>query len=159
MLHLNDFVKKNLKCFWLLYQCDTNLLKNDPYLLYDLPLMLHYCNPQNYSDSKNKIILVKIWQDNLQSADMWNLVSFFLPLSPVASMNILWCPIHLIHHNNHLCTLLRIDKIKAKSHGFSCCKQVQKFANARNCGRVCGFWKTENAELFIFKKIMANYGW
>ena len=44
--------------------------------------------------------------------------------------------IDLLHDTRHLCTRLRTDGIKAVSRGFSGGKQVIKFANARNHGRV-----------------------
>lgn len=44
------------------------------------------------------------------------------------------------------------------SRGFSGGKQLIKFANAKNSGRVCLFQTTENEQLFILKTIMANYG-
>ena len=43
------------------------------------------------------------------------------------------------------------------SRGFSGGKQLIKFANAKNRGRVCLFQTTENEEHFILKTIMANY--
>ena len=47
--------------------------------------------------------------------------------------------IDLLQDTRHLCTRLRTDGIKAVSRGFSGGKQVIKFANARNRGRVCLF--------------------
>ena len=66
--------------------------------------------------------------------------------------------IDLLHDTRHLCTRLRTDGIKAVSRGFSGGKQVIKFANARNRGRVRLFSITEHEELFILKTIMATYG-
>ena len=48
---------------------------------------------------------------------------------------------------------------RAMARVFSGGKQVKKIANARNCGRVCLFQRTENEKLFTLKTIMANYGW
>ena len=44
--------------------------------------------------------------------------------------------IDLIHDTRHLCTRSRIDGIKAMSRGISGGKQVIKFANTSNRGRV-----------------------
>ena len=56
---------------------------------------------------------------------------------------------------------LRTNGIKEISHGFSGEKQVISFfSNTRNRSRVCLFLKTGSEQLFfIFKTIMANYGW
>ena len=43
----------------------------------------------------------------------------------------------LIHDTLHLCTRFRIDDVKAMSRGISGSKQVLKFADASNRGRVC----------------------
>ena len=51
--------------------------------------------------------------------------------------------IDLIHDVRHLCTRSRIDGIKAMSRGISGGKQVIKFANTSNRGRVCIFYQNE----------------
>ena len=43
----------------------------------------------------------------------------------------------LVHDIRHFCTRFRIDGIKAMSRGLSGGKQVMKFANTSNRGRVC----------------------
>ena len=45
------------------------------------------------------------------------------------------------------------------SRGLSGGKKVKKIANARNHNPVCLFKTTENEEIFIFKTVVANYGW
>ena len=50
--------------------------------------------------------------------------------------------IDLIHDTRHLCTRSRIEGIKAMSRGISEGKQVIKFANTSNRGRVCLFYQT-----------------
>ena len=50
--------------------------------------------------------------------------------------------IDLIHDTRHLCTRSKIDGIKAMSRGISGGKQVIKFANTSNRGRVCLFYQT-----------------
>ena len=52
--------------------------------------------------------------------------------------------IDLIRDARHLCTRLRTDLIKALGG-----KQVIKFSNTRNRGRVCLFLTTGNEKLFI----------
>ena len=47
--------------------------------------------------------------------------------------------IDLIHDARHLCTRLRINGIKLMSRGISGGKQVIKFTNTSNSGRVCSF--------------------
>ena len=44
-----------------------------------------------------------------------------------------------IHDTRHLCTRFRADGVKAMSRGISGGKQVIKFANTSNHGRVCLF--------------------
>ena len=50
--------------------------------------------------------------------------------------------IDLIHDTRHLCTRSKIDGMKAMSRGISRSKQVTKFANTSNRGRVCLFYQT-----------------
>ena len=50
--------------------------------------------------------------------------------------------IDLIHDTRHLYTRSKIDGIKAMSRGISEGKQVIKFANTSNRGRVCLFYQT-----------------
>ena len=50
--------------------------------------------------------------------------------------------IDLIHDTRHLCTRSKIDGIKAMSRGISGGKQVIKFADTSNRGRVCLFYQT-----------------
>ena len=56
--------------------------------------------------------------------------------------------IGLIHDTHHLCTRFRIDGIKAMSRGISGGKQKIKFANLRNRGRLCSFFK-RNDDFFV----------
>ena len=49
--------------------------------------------------------------------------------------------IDLIHDTRHLCTRSKIDGIKAMSRGISGGKQVIKFTNTSNRGRVCLFYQ------------------
>ena len=56
--------------------------------------------------------------------------------------------IDLIHDTHHLCTRLRTDGAKAKSRSFSGGKQVIKFANTKNRGRVCSI--QNNMKNFFF---------
>ena len=48
-----------------------------------------------------------------------------------------------IHDVRHLCSRSRIDGIKAMSRGISGGKQVIKFANTSNRGRVCISYQNE----------------
>ena len=50
--------------------------------------------------------------------------------------------VDLIHDTRHLCTRSKIDGIKAMSRGISGGKQVIKFVNTSNRGRVCLFYQT-----------------
>ena len=50
--------------------------------------------------------------------------------------------VDLIHDTRHLCTRSKIDGIKAMSRGISGGKQVIKFVNTSNRGRVCLFYLT-----------------
>ena len=57
--------------------------------------------------------------------------------------------IELIHDTRHLCTRSKIDGIKAMSRGISGGKQVVKFANTSNRGRVCLFIKRDDDFIVI----------
>ena len=59
---------------------------------------------------------------------------FFLRL-----LGIFYQTIDLIHNTRHLCACSMIDGIKAMSRGTSGGKQLIKFANRSNRGRVCLF--------------------
>ena len=60
------------------------------------------------------------------------------PVSVVSlSMLLFSVTIDLIHDTRHLCMRFRIDGMKAMSRGISEGKQKIKFANARNCRRLC----------------------
>ena len=50
--------------------------------------------------------------------------------------------VDLIHDTRHLCTRSKIDRMKAMSRGILGGKQVIKFVNTSNCGRVCLFYLT-----------------
>ena len=50
--------------------------------------------------------------------------------------------VDLIHDTRHLCTRSKIDGIKAMSRGISGGKQVIKFVNTSNRGRVCLLYQT-----------------
>ena len=52
--------------------------------------------------------------------------------------------IDLIHDTRHLCTRSKIDGIKAMSRGISRGKQVIKFTNTCNRGRVCLFYQKDD---------------
>ena len=51
--------------------------------------------------------------------------------------------IDIIYDTRHLCSPFRIDGTKAMSRGISGGKQVIKFANASNRGRLCLFSQNE----------------
>ena len=61
-----------------------------------------------------------------------------LPVSVVSLSTLLYSvTIDLLHDTRHLCMRFRIDGMKAMSRGISEGKQKIKFANARNCRRLC----------------------
>ena len=64
--------------------------------------------------------------------------------------------IDLIHDAYHLCTLLRTDGIKAMSRGFSGANTSDKFFQYKKSQ---SFLTTENEQLFMLKRMRANYGW
>ena len=55
----------------------------------------------------------------------------------------------LIHDTRHLRTRFRVDGIKAMSRGISGGKQVKKFANRNNRGRVCLFCQNGTTILLL----------
>ena len=67
--------------------------------------------------------------------------------------------IDLIYDIRLLCWRLWTNGIKAMSRDFSGDKQVIKFVNARNRGRVCLFQTIENKELFMLKTIINGKLW
>jgi len=64
----------------------------------------------------------------------------------------------IIHDARHLRTRLRTDGIKAMSRVSLGGKQVINFSNTRNRSRVF-LWQQKMNNFFLFKTIMANYGW
>ena len=63
---------------------------------------------------------------------------------------------YLIHDTRHLCRRSWIDGIKAMSRGISGGKQVIKFANTGNRGRVCLFYQNETT-IFIVMRVFARF--
>ena len=69
----------------------------------------------------------------------------------------------LIHDSRHLCTRLRIGGIKAMSRGILGGKQVLKFANTSNRGRVCLSPQNDKSILnlqnvqFKFRQVLCHY--
>ena len=62
--------------------------------------------------------------------------------------------------NHRLCTRLRTDGFKKSNVTWFLRGQTSdKICQYKKSSRVCLFWKTKTEELFIFKTIMANYGW
>ena len=63
----------------------------------------------------------------------------------------------LIHDARHLCSRSRIDGIKAMSRGISGGKQVIKFANTSNRGRVCLFYQNETTTSKSCKPYISSF--
>ena len=72
-------------------------------------------------------------------------------------MNLKCFIIDLIHNTRHLYTRLRVDWIKAMSHGCSGKKQVIKSCRYKKSRSDLFILGNRNEKLFIFKTIMANY--
>ena len=66
--------------------------------------------------------------------------------------------IDLIHDTSHPCTRPRIDGLKPMSRGISGGKQVIKFANTSNRGRVCLFYQNETTISLSFKIYISSFG-
>ena len=69
------------------------------------------------------------------------------------------CPaIDLIHDARHLCLRSGIEGIKAMSRGISGGKQVIKFVNTSNRGRVCLFYQNETTTSQSGKTYISSFG-
>ena len=69
------------------------------------------------------------------------------------------CPaIDLIHDARHLCSRSGIEGIKAMSRGISGSKQVIKFVNTSNRGRVCLFYQNETTTSQSCKAYISSFG-
>ena len=84
------------------------------------------------------------WQIQCDRKEIWNLTfrAQFIRAKEWWAVCGITRTIDLIHDTRHLCTRSKIDGIKAMSRGISGGKQVIKFTNTSNRGRVCLFYQT-----------------